>query len=843
MRKIESIHKEIEKFVKILAKEIDPLEVNNIFHNTLFLSQDPMDKADSTIVSSYILVHQLIFYHVLTISTSKISAFPTLEEILKEKNYKEKIKIEFRNAKKSNEIFQKVFEYDVISTIQNTKYETVYQICQYLLSISNDLIKGDVLGKVFHKMIPFTLRKHVASYFTLDLAAKILANLVITDPSQVVIDPACGSATLLIEAYEAKKKHKMIKGNFDQSDHFRFLEEEIYGLDIMPFSLYLATLNLIMKDITDLPKKINLYLSDSNFLFQTTKVPNETNEIIGSKEFDVVIMNPPFTKKQLMKHASNPNSLTKEYRDILKNIYENEYASGLLNNKSPLYAYFLLIADRLLETKNQKAATNEKYIAAVLPIVFLQNENEKRLRYYLKSKYLWKYIILNEITGNFSEDTQLSEILLVLQKRTSKDDLNSSSLEKIQYILLKTLDETKIDDIIRSIKNPAIFENQCITKAFIEAGSIDFDNLFYPVSLGSMNIDYVREWAHIRRSGAFLSLGSLPNISVESKNSPEPRMCKMNFKEMMFVEKPFKKNSSDPEIIEIDSHTLKIQFKDRTNVKVKRVNLKPALKYPSKVSQSDISNINQFVLYNIDDGFDLKQENVNWEIWKKYLDGRTANLAMIDRVNYIRPGVSLFAFYTSVPRVISRNLAAIKGLNDLYSKCISLWINSSFGILEWISTSVPQQLSFCQHHKNTIMNIKVLNPSILHIHEINEMETIFNQLAKIQFPSLVDQFLALVSHEFKKKNQERLHQIGKFELASTGFGPRILLDTFILNIMLNHCKDQTLNIFNPNNKKKDEILFKTYERIAWLLLTISIHNSTSSGENVNGFESIDIAKI
>ncbi len=843
MAKIELIHKEIEKLVKILQKEIAISGVANIFHNTLFHSDEPIDSADSKKIAAYIFIHQLIFYENFTSSIAQNTEYPSIAYLLKENDIIGNIRTAFAKVKKINNVFQKVFEFDVISTIDPTKSETIVCICRYILSLSKELEKGDILGKVFHKMIPLTLRKHVASYFTLDIAAKILANLVITEENQIVIDPACGSGTLLIEAYEAKKKYKMMKGSFGLPDHTRFLEEEIFGLDIMPFSLYLANLNLIMKNICAIPRKMNLFLTDSNLIYQKTQRNIEIMDIIDTKDFDVVIMNPPFTKKQLIKDANKFNSNDKKYRDILKMIYESEYSNSILTNKSPLYSYFLLIADRLLETKVKTTETKEKFIAAVLPIVFLQSENEKALRNYLKNKYLWKYIIINEVTGNFSEDTQLSEVLLVLQKKPSENSLKISHLEKIQYIFLKNLDESKLEEIVGSIKNNSILQNEFITKVQIDAQDINFENLFYPISLGSMNIDYLKEWSIIRKSDVFKSLGAIPNVFVESKNSPEPRACKLNFKEMIFVEQSFKKNAIDPEILTIEPQTLNIRYKDGKISKIKRENLKLALKYPSKVSQIDISSINQFVLYDNDGEFHFKDNDIDWEIWKKYVDERTANLAIIDRVNYIRPGVSHFAFYTDQPRVISRNLAAIKGLDPLHAKLLALWINSSFGILEWISTSVPQQLSFCQHHKKTLINIKILNPAILTNDEFEEMNQIFNQIGKIKFPSLLDQFIALVSQEFKEKYKEHLIKIKKIELASTGFRPRTQLDYFILKIILNHCKDAQSNVINNNYEIVDEIIRNTHERVAWLLIMNLTQNHPNSGEDENGFESGDIAKI
>ncbi|HGJ64952.1 TPA: hypothetical protein ENS27_06120, partial [bacterium] len=78
------------------------------------------------------------------------------------------------------------------------------------------------------------------------------------------------------------------------------------------------------------------------------------------------------------------------------------------------------------------------------------------------------------------------------------------------------------------------------------------------------------------------------------------------------------------------------------------------------------------------------------------------------------------------------------------------------------STAAPQQLSFCQHHKHTLMKMKVLNPKELDSDDLNELNPILNQIGHIEFPSLIDQFISMVSQEFKKKNYEKLTQLMKF---------------------------------------------------------------------------------
>ena len=79
----------------------------------------------------------------------------------------------------------------------------------------------------------------------------MLTGLTIDSWDETVIDPACGSGTLLVSSYQ--RKLEMYKDENDDNNfkkiHKRFLEQEITGIDIMPFASHITTINLAMQDI------------------------------------------------------------------------------------------------------------------------------------------------------------------------------------------------------------------------------------------------------------------------------------------------------------------------------------------------------------------------------------------------------------------------------------------------------------------------------------------------------------------------------------------------------------------------------------------------------------------
>jgi type I restriction-modification system DNA methylase subunit len=86
----------------------------------------------------------------------------------------------------------------------------------------------NLLGSIFHKLIPREIRKPIAAYYTNPVAASLLANIAIDEPFSKVADLACGSGSLLVAAYN--KKAELSQGETTQNIHERFVEKELTGI-------------------------------------------------------------------------------------------------------------------------------------------------------------------------------------------------------------------------------------------------------------------------------------------------------------------------------------------------------------------------------------------------------------------------------------------------------------------------------------------------------------------------------------------------------------------------------------------------------------------------------------
>jgi len=355
--------------------------------------------------ATYLLLNQLLFYHVL----SRVDAsFPAVDE--------EKIRRPgdlmqyFEPVLKRN--YSGIFGFDVASRLPDSATEVVKKVVMVVKALAPEKIRHDLLGKVFHELIPFEVRKAVAAFYTNNEAAEILAQLAIDKPDAKVMDLAVGSGTLLVAAYRRKRELlQKAKGTIELEDHKRFLEQDLTGVDIMAFAAHLAVVHLSFQALLSETEKVRVAVWDSTELkpgqtiptiwselkaayrrptldmFAKGRLPEEAyvtkgtvtlegvgGERIPLEQADLVIMNPPFTRQE---------RLPKDYKTALTKRLQGyeDYLHGQLG----LYGYFIFLADKFTKESGR--------IALVLPASVLRVQSALGIRRLLTENYHIEFII------------------------------------------------------------------------------------------------------------------------------------------------------------------------------------------------------------------------------------------------------------------------------------------------------------------------------------------------------------------------------------------------------------------------------------------------------------------
>ena len=149
---------------------------------------------------------------------------------------------------------------------------------------------------------------YVVNFIINETLGKLINETKLKDiPNIKVLDPACGSGSFLISAYN-KILGKIERESKQTSffDKFNILKENIYGVDIDEQAIQIAQLNLLLQVLTQkerLPKLgHNIRVGNSLLHFGLNKLKpfdwqSNFKEVFKQGGFDVIVGNPPYIKQ------------------------------------------------------------------------------------------------------------------------------------------------------------------------------------------------------------------------------------------------------------------------------------------------------------------------------------------------------------------------------------------------------------------------------------------------------------------------------------------------------------------------------------------------------------------
>lgn len=240
-----------------LNDELEAAPEENLFRNVLGATpeEDEEEKQAARETAGFLLVNQITFYRVL----SAHKDFPEIdpEDLQSPADLAEYFELVLDYD------YTPVFSFEIVNDLPQESLSTLRDAIKSIYALSPERITHDILGKVFHELIPVSARKKVAAYYTKNKAADVLANLAIDDADARVMDPACGSGTLLAASYIRKRE---LTHHFTETDHRRFVEKEITGIDVMPFAAHLSCIHLALQAPVFETDEVNIGIEDSTTL-------------------------------------------------------------------------------------------------------------------------------------------------------------------------------------------------------------------------------------------------------------------------------------------------------------------------------------------------------------------------------------------------------------------------------------------------------------------------------------------------------------------------------------------------------------------------------------------------
>ena len=738
----------------LTGKELEDLfGGKEVFGNILQYEGEKYPVEALRLASAYLLINQILFYHVLSVRVP--DKFPELDP--------EKIK----RPSDLNEYFAKVldinyrtvFSYDVASRIPSGFVDQTKAVIAVVQGLAPEKVGGDLLGTIFHDLVPFQVRKTVAAFYTNVLAAETLAWLAIDEPEAKVADFAVGSGGLLVAAYRRKRfLLEKERNKFSPEDHKRFLDQELLGVDVMPFAASVAACHLALQAPEYFTDKVNVAIWDSTELSPGRIIPSIaglefvmrgqtdlesfvrppkkkkgvvslTGEIpkeIKLEKCDVTIMNPPFTRQERMPEKYK-NALLERFKEY------REYIGGQMGYSG----YFALLADRFLNDGGR--------IAFVLPATTLHVRSSEGIRKLWAEKYHVEYIITTWHRLAFSESVIFREILLVAKKTKPRSD----AITKV-CVLKKLPDKIskarEIAEKIKSLKKD--YEDDDIVVKIHPYSKLTEDTTDWHTVISLSDLKLIDLLEDLLSSKKLTVLSSL----AESQENDLRHYKFRDFHGFILNNAKRAERQSDIWIAdEVKRKLLVVNHKKRIHsVKIPMACLERALRRFSYVDTIDVKEALDYLVLdwfsgieemassiipaNIRKGFDKKVV----ASWAERFERKKAHLLLGRRLYLSAPGTCLISFYSDSPTV-GIDLWSLRNLNKTDAKILSLWLNSSFNILQLLYMGVACEGPWMKLHGYMMDRLLVPNPKELTESQKKQILKVFEKIKDTPFPSIREQ--------------------------------------------------------------------------------------------------------
>lgn len=330
----------------------------------------------------------------------------------------------------------------------------------------------DLTGRIFQRLIAD--RKYLATFYTLPASAALLARLAVAKLDGVdwadanaianlrIGDFACGTGALLSTVYEQIATQHERTGGDPAQLHPAIMEEVLYGCDVMPSAIHItgSTLSGMQPQVQfgksrlytlaygrqpDDSVKIGslelLQATKQLVLINTSDPAQRTGSVgeetaahiltdIPDEEFDLVIMNPPFTSNT--KHFDADDGVghaafaafdtSRTDQDAMAARMNEQTGNTCYHGHAGLASAFVALADRKVRPGG--------IVAFVLPFTAINGSSWAKFRQLIATVYTDVMIVSIAANGSnmsFSSDTGMAECLVAARKTETNREGNTVS--------------------------------------------------------------------------------------------------------------------------------------------------------------------------------------------------------------------------------------------------------------------------------------------------------------------------------------------------------------------------------------------------------------------------------
>jgi len=623
---------------------------------------------------SYTLLSQLLFLRLL------YAAKPGFISPLSSPVTRHSLRSAFNRVLDIN--YRPIYELDVLDCIPPDYIRDTFDL---IWGLQIERLRYELPGRIFHELMPEHIRKMLAAFYTRPLAADLLTQLCITDSDATVFDPACGSGTILVSAY--KRKSEIFRAEHAVGNpHARFCENEIFGADIMPFAVHLASANLSAADAGTAIERTQVMQGDSLKLgpgevvrggissqLQMFHHPMKGRKASGEEydielgRVDAVLMNPPFTKVE---------------RGI-KSLVDMDRFSPRCGGEVGLWGHFIALAELF--------AAPGGVLGAVIPINVLRGRESAKVREALFTQWTPRYILKATRNYGFSEWAEYRDVLFIatLGKPDAQDDVKFALVKKD----LTTLTDSDVRSIARRVQSRAHLRSKDLDIDSHRVTNLRarFANLMWYCGVTDLN--------HRDAILGFLApfakrLRPLKKGYFHEGFRPVPE----GVSKFLFITRDLSNTRTEKAFLTFgrDSRsTIRAASPLRATYEISREHLRPTLRTPVGLARMNISGLHDYVAHEpyaqIDRvlaaaGFD--RSSLDWdEFWSGVptsLEATKTRLVVCHRINPFSPALHLVAFYSEEPLYPSNQMNVVLEEDPTRAKALCALLNSAVFLAQFL---------------------------------------------------------------------------------------------------------------------------------------------------------------
>lgn len=397
----ESLRKRIREYI----------QEQDIFHVTINFRND--DIYNLCQLANYLLYLKIIFYSYLLRDVKELNLKPL--NIPEDKHLLNKA---------LRERFNDVLKHDYESIFKETVLDEFTYPEKYLPELRRNVkqishlqfydLNSDIMGSIYNTLIENQEQHDRGQHFTRTNEVDIVNAFCINKETKTVLDSGCGAGTFLVRAYAFMKYFNK------KAKHIELLER-LWGIDIAPFPVFLASMNLSLLDIKEIdnyPAIINKDFADiktksyHDLIFHNHTTEFEINKKNGKfssvriPQFDACIGNPPYIRQELV-----------ERKDTWSSLVNSEHGLKKINQQSDLYVYYLMHTAAFLKEGGR--------LGYVISSSWLDVAFGAGLQKFLLDNFKIIAVIDNQKMRSF-ETASINTVILILEKCSDHEERQSN---------------------------------------------------------------------------------------------------------------------------------------------------------------------------------------------------------------------------------------------------------------------------------------------------------------------------------------------------------------------------------------------------------------------------------